>query len=280
MTRFGSAVSAVPFIVVHVLAVVLAIQIGATPTLVALCLAAYCVRMFFLTAGYHRYFSHRSYKTSRPFQFVLAFASCTCAQKGPLWWASHHRNHHRYSDTPRDVHSAVRDGFWWSHVGWILSPKYKVAALETIMDFAVYRELRWLDRFHLVPPLLGAGVLWLLGGLPWVVWGGLLSTVILWHGTFTINSLAHLIGGRRYSTKDSSRNNFVLALITCGEGWHNNHHHYQSSAAQGFFWWEIDVTYYLLKVLELFRVVWDVRKPPAAVLDLTAADAPTETTAA
>ncbi len=266
---FKSTLRAIPFAGTHVLALIGAIHIGASAELVALCVATYVVRMFFITAGYHRYFAHRSYRTSRFFQFLLALGGTTAAQKGVLWWAAHHRNHHLFSDTEHDIHSPVRHGFLWAHVGWILSGIYDETPFHRIRDLAKYPELRWLNRFWIVPPLLGAGGLYLLGGLPWLVWGGLVSTVLLWHGTFTINSLTHVFGSRRYPTADESRNNLVLALITLGEGWHNNHHHYQSSANQGFFRHEIDVSFMVLRVLGLLRIVWGLRLPPPSVLERT-----------
>jgi stearoyl-CoA desaturase (delta-9 desaturase) len=256
---------AIPFALVH-LAGFAAFFVEFRWSFVILCLALYAIRMFFVTAGYHRYFSHRSYKTSRAFQFILAFMAMSSAQKGVLWWAAHHRNHHRFSDTEEDLHSPMQFGFWWSHVGWILSDSYNKTEMHLIRDFAKFPELRWLDRYHLVPPAVLAVALFLFGGWGALVWGFFISTVILWHGSFTINSLAHLFGRRRYQTTDTSRNNWWLALITLGEGWHNNHHHYMASVRQGFFWWEIDVTYYVLKLLSWCRIVWDLRIPPPHVL--------------
>jgi stearoyl-CoA desaturase (delta-9 desaturase) len=227
----------------------------------------YYVRMFGITAGYHRYFSHRTFKTSRPFQFVLAWLAASSSQRGVLWWAAHHRRHHRESDRPEDVHSPVQRGVWWAHVGWVLSPTSSNVDMDRVRDLAAYPELRWLDRWHIVPPLVLALTLALAGGLPMLVWGFFVSTTFLWHGTFTINSLAHVFGSRRYATSDNSRNNWLLAVITLGEGWHNNHHYYQSAANQGFFWWEFDPTLYALNVLSWLGVIWDVRKPPRRVLE-------------
>jgi len=230
------------------------------------CLIAglYFGRMFFITAGFHRYFAHRAYKTSRLMQFLLAFGASTACQKGVLWWAAHHRAHHRYSDTELDIHSPKR-GFWWSHVGWILGRKYQATDWDRIKDFAKYPELVWLNRYHLVPGIALGSACYALGGGR-ALWLFFVSTCLLYHGTFSINSLMHLWGRRRYSTTDTSRNSFLLAFITMGEGWHNNHHYYQSTANQGFFWWELDVSYYLLKVMSWLGLVWDLRKPPAHVL--------------
>jgi stearoyl-CoA desaturase (Delta-9 desaturase) len=260
-----SLVRSLPFAAVHA-ACLAAFFVGFRWSYLAVCLALYYIRMFFVTAGYHRYFSHRSFKTSRPFQFVMAFMATTSVQKGVLWWAANHRHHHRYSDMEEDLHSPSLFGFWWSHVGWILSDKYNATQVDLIRDFHKYPELRWLNRYHLVPPVVLAVSLFLLGGWGMLVWGFAISTVILWHSSFTVNSLSHLFGSRRYPTTDTSRNNVFLALLTMGEGWHNNHHHYMASARQGFFWWEVDLTYYLLKALAWFRIVWDLRQPTEIAL--------------
>lgn len=230
-----------------------------------ICAVLYWIRVFGLTAGYHRYFAHRSYRMGRIMQFIIALIGTLSVQKGVLWWAGHHRSHHRYSDGPEDIHSPKK-GFWWSHVGWFLCRKYNATPFENIPDFAKYPELRWINKYHLVPPiLLAVGITWLWGWSALYI-GFFLSTVLLWHGTFVINSLAHVWGRRRYVTTDTSRNNFFLAFITMGEGWHNNHHHFQASANQGFFWWEIDGSYYVLKMLSWVGLVKDLKRPPAAAL--------------
>jgi stearoyl-CoA desaturase (Delta-9 desaturase) len=257
--------AAIPFVLVH-LSVVGIIWTGFTTTAVILCVVLYLVRMWALTAGFHRYFSHRSYKTSRVFQFILAFLGQTSAQRGVLWWSAIHRHHHRHSDTPEDVHSPVHAGFLFSHVLWIFSPQKNTADYSTVQDLARYPELRLLDRHPYVPAVLLAVGCYLLAGWPGLFVGFLLSTVILYHAVFAINSVAHVVGNQRYVTGDESKNNWWLALITLGEGWHNNHHHYQSSTRQGFFWWEIDISYYVLKVLSWFGIVWDLRAPPEAVV--------------
>jgi stearoyl-CoA desaturase (delta-9 desaturase) len=245
---------------------VAALFTGVDTTALILCAVMYFIRMFGITAGYHRYFAHRAYKTSRLGQFVLACLGCSAMQRGPLWWASNHREHHHYSDTPADPHSPHETTFWWSHVGWILSEEHVPTPWEQIRDWSAYPELRWLDRNHWLPGILLAAVCWLIGGWTGLVWGFFVSSVLVYHAVFAINSLSHLIGKRRYETNDDSRNNWFLALVTLGEGWHNNHHHYQSSANQGFFWWEIDISYYLIRTLSLFGLVWDVRKPGAKAL--------------
>ncbi len=253
-------ISSLPFLLFHVVPL-LAFVTGVTWKALAIFGVLYAARMFAITAGYHRYFSHRSYRASRPVQFVLAFVGTTAAQKGPLWWASHHRAHHRYSDTDQDIHSPQK-GFWWSHVGWILCDKYGATDLDAVRDLAAFPELRFLERYNAIGPWTTAIAAFLIGGWSGLVVGFFGSTVALWHATFTINSLNHTVGTRRYATTDTSRNNPVLALLTFGEGWHNNHHHYQASARQGFRWWEIDLSWYALRSLAAVRVVRDLRQPP------------------
>jgi stearoyl-CoA desaturase (Delta-9 desaturase) len=265
LSRVRSCLKSVPFLSLHV-ACVSVFFTGVNSIALALCGAFYFVRMFGITAGYHRYFSHRSFKTSRPFQFVLAWLGCSAMQKGPLWWAAHHRHHHRYSDTPDDPHSPRTQSVWWSHIGWVLSRSSEATNWQAIRDWSRYPELRWLNRHHWVPGILVATLCLLIGGWSGLAWGFVVSTVLLYHAVFAVNSLCHIFGRRRFATSDDSRNNVFVALLTLGEGWHNNHHHYQSSANQGFFWWEIDICYYLLKVLGFFGLVWGLRKPPAKVL--------------
>jgi len=221
----------------------------------------YWLRMFALTGGYHRYFSHRSYNTSRTFQFILGLLGCSAVQKGPLWWSAHHRRHHRFTDQEGDVHSPRRNGFWWAHIGWVLSTRYEPTDLDGVRDFSRFPELRWLNNWHVLPAISLAMLCFLIGGWQGLVWGFFVSTVALYHCTFAINSLAHMFGRRRYATGDDSRNNLLLALLTGGEGWHNNHHHYMSSVKQGFFWWEIDGTYYVLRALSALGIVWDLHLP-------------------
>ncbi len=272
-----------PFIAVH-LACLGPIWVGWSWSAVGVALGLYWLRVFFVTAFYHRYFSHRTFQTSRPMQFAFALAGATAVQRGPLWWAAHHRLHHRHSDAPEDVHSPHQHGFWWSHMGWITAPANFPTRLDQVPDLARYPELRWLDRFDTVVPLVLAASLYGLGaflagvgvntsGPQMLVWGFFISTVALFHATSLINSAAHQMGKRRYATRDDSRNSLVLALITMGEGWHNNHHRYPAAARQGFFWWEIDLTYYFLVVLSWFGIVRELHPVPARV-KLADAEAP------
>ena len=253
------------FVAMH-LSVLLVFAVHFSWSLVAMALGAYLLRMGAITAGYHRYFAHRAYKTSRAFQLVLAVLGTTAMQNGPLWWASVHRRHHKHSDTPQDPHSPARRGLWYAHVGWIFDRTRSPADYANVGDLSSYRELRFLDRHEWLPIVGYAFTCFAIAGLPGVVWGFCVSTIAVLHGTMLINSLAHVWGRRRYETDDDSRNNGVLAVVTLGEGWHNNHHHYASSARQGFMWWEIDVTYYAIRALAACGVVWDVREPPAFIV--------------
>ncbi|MCP5045573.1 MAG: acyl-CoA desaturase [bacterium] len=257
-------VTSAPFLMFHFIPF-LGIWTGVTVMDWVVCGFLYFSRMFFITAAYHRYFSHRTYRMGRVMQFLMALGGATAAQKGVLWWAYHHRLHHRASDQPGDVHSP-RKGFWWSHIGWVLCTKYEETDYEVIKDFAKYGELRWLNKYHLVPPVVLGFLVYVIGGSSMVVIGFFLSTVLVYHGTFSINSFTHIVGRRRYATSDTSRNSMFLALVTMGEGWHNNHHHYQASVRQGFFWWEVDITYYILKLMSWFGLVHDLKYPPANVL--------------
>ena len=256
--------SVIPFALIH-LGCAASFWTGITWQAVAIGVAIYWLRMFAITAGYHRYFSHRSYSTGRLFQFILAALAQSSAQKSVLWWAAKHRHHHLHSDTHQDVHSPRHKGFVYSHVGWIFARRHDATDLVKVADFASFTELRWLHKFEVLPAIALAALCFLVGGWSGLVVGFMWSTVVLYHATFCINSLAHVRGRKRYVTGDDSRNNWLLALVTMGEGWHNNHHAYQSSVRQGFRWWEIDMTFYILKTLSLLGIVWDLKAPPEQV---------------
>jgi stearoyl-CoA desaturase (delta-9 desaturase) len=243
----------------------LAIWTGVTPRAIILFIVLYWAKMFLITGVYHRYFSHRSYKMSRGLQFILGFLGTSCLQRGPLWWASRHRHHHRFSDQAEDAHSPLR-GFYVSHVGWVVDEKNNATDLSRVRDLAKFPELLWLERWHQIAPIILTTLCYLIDGWAGVVVGMGWSAVASWHATFTINSLAHLWGSRRYATSDTSRNNWLLALITMGEGWHNNHHHVPISARQGFYWWEIDFSYYMLRALEKLGLIWDLKQPTPRAL--------------
>lgn len=256
---------AIPFVLTHLVCFA-AIWTGVTVEALLVCVALYLARMWAITAGFHRYFSHRSYKTSRVMQFLIAFLGQTSAQRGVIWWAAVHRHHHLHSDTEHDVHSPRQHGFWYAHVGWIFNPSNWEPDYGTVRDLTKYPELVWLDKNGHLPAILLGFAVWALGGWTMLVVGFFWSTVLLFHGTFFINSLAHVSGEQRYITGDDSRNSLLLALITLGEGWHNNHHHYQSSTRQGFRWWEVDISYYVLRAMSAVGLVWDIREPPAAIV--------------
>ena len=271
---------AVPFVLLH-LACVAVIWVGSSAFAIGFAALLYVVRMFAITAFYHRYFSHKTFRTSRFGQVLFALLGAAAAQRGSLWWASMHRHHHAHSDRDEDAHSPVRHGFWYSHMGWFLSSAYFTTRMERVRDLARYPELRFLDRFDALVPLLLAVAIYVFGqwlaqnapdlhtdGLQLLVWGFAISTVALYHATFSVNSLAHGWGSRRYATRDHSRNNLWIALLTMGEGWHNNHHHYPGSVRQGFYWWEIDLTYYGLRLLALCGLIWDLQTVPERMRDV------------
>jgi stearoyl-CoA desaturase (Delta-9 desaturase) len=267
-------VRCLPFVILH-LGCLGIFVVGWSWTAVLVAVGLYLIRMFAITGIYHRYFSHRTFKTSRLAQLLFAILGASSAQRGPLWWAANHRNHHRESDTPNDPHSPVHYSFFRSHAGWFMCTRYYATQYERIRDFARFPELVWLNRFDkAAPAALGLLVYlsgwWMEYALPHLgvtgwqlfIWGFVLSTTILFHGTASINSLAHLFGNKRYETGDESRNNFWLALITLGEGWHNNHHQHMGCTRQGFYWWEVDITYYVLKLLSWVGIIWDLKPVP------------------
>lgn len=242
------------------------------------CLGFYCLRIFAVSAGYHRYFAHRSYKTGRVFQFLLALFGSLSHQKGPLWWAAHHRYHHAHSDREDDIHSPGQHGFWWAHCGWIFSMAYRRADERLVSSFTRYRELRVLDRWYVLPPLAAATLIFFIGsilqrvnpelhtsGPQLLAWGFFVSTVLVHHAIYSVNSIGHLIGTRRFESSDQSRNNIFIALLTFGDGWHNNHHFYPRSARHGFYWWEVDPTLYILQALSQLGIVWDLQTPPQRI---------------
>ena len=270
----------IPYILLHI-ACFGVFWVGISKTAVVIAVVLYGLRVFAITGFYHRYFSHRTFKTSRTAQFIFALLGASSAQRGPIWWAAHHRDHHRYSDQPEDAHSPKQDGFLWSHMLWFLSNKNVKTKFSCVPDLVEFPELMFLDRFDKLVPVILAALLFLIGhllfiyapflgtnGLQMLVWGFFISTIAVMQATFCINSLTHCFGSRRYATKDDSRNNLWLALLTFGEGWHNNHHHFPGSVHQGFYWWEIDITYYILRLLAAFGIIWDLHKVPLEIRDL------------
>jgi stearoyl-CoA desaturase (delta-9 desaturase) len=268
---------AIPFVGMH-LACLGVIQVGVSRSALYVAVALYALRMFALTGFYHRYFSHRAFRTSRAVQFVFAAVGALCVQRGPLWWAAHHRHHHRHADTPQDMHSPGQHGFLHAHMGWFLTRRGFRTNWDAIPDLRRFPELRWLDRYDMVLPVMLAVALYVFGawigraypqletnGPQMLIWGFFVSTVVLFHATVTINSLAHGLGSRRFATRDDSRNNWLLALLTFGEGWHNNHHHFPGAVRQGVAWWELDLTWYGLRAMAALGLVWDLKAMPEAM---------------
>lgn len=269
-----------PFILLH-LACFAVFWVGISWFAVIFMLTFYLVRMFAITAFFHRYLSHKTFQTSRPIQFIFLLIGTMSAQRGPLWWAAHHRYHHRFTDTAQDPHSSTH-GFWYSHIGWFLNEQNVSTRKDAIKDWLKFQEIVWLDRFSLPVVLITAFIIYLLGewlavshpgfgtsGPQLLVWGFVISTVLLIHATLCINSLAHLYGSRDFDTPDNSRNNLFLSILTLGEGWHNNHHYYAGSARQGFFWWQIDMTYYGLKLMSWCGLVWGIKPVPPKIYKKT-----------
>lgn len=268
-----------PFIVLHSS---LALIIVSAPSyaLIVLCLFSTYIRLFGITAGFHRYFSHKSFKTSKWFQCFLGMLGTSAAQHGPLWWAAHHRHHHRFSDTERDIHSPKKCGFFVAHMGWLFNRKHIAIQEQYVTDLLQHKELRLMERYYY---LIVAGYALCVTGIGYVchtvwptlgitafdgfVWGFCVSTVLLYHLTFSINSLMHTIGHRVYNTTDNSRNSAILALLTLGEGWHNNHHRYPHAERQGFVWWQIDITHSVLSMLNALGIIWDLKPVPKYILE-------------
>ncbi len=253
-------VTKIVFVSLHLGALATLFLVSPTTTSIVLLVITYFVRMFAITGGFHRYFSHRTFQTSRCFQFILALAGCTAVQKGPIWWSRNHRAHHAHTDVEGDPHSPKMSGFFYSHIGWNFDPD-PPSVNSPMKDLTRFPELRWLDRYHWIPPSLLAALCALIDGIPGVTWGFVVSTVCLYHMTFLVNSVCHVWGSRRFNTADTSRNNWWVAILTLGEGWHNNHHHEQTCTRQGRRWWEVDVTYYLLRLLALSGIIWGIREP-------------------
>jgi stearoyl-CoA desaturase (Delta-9 desaturase) len=267
-----------PFIFLH-LGCLAVFWVGISPVSVGAAVVLYLVRMFAITGFYHRYFSHKTFKTSRAAQFAFAVIGNSSMQRGPLWWAATHRHHHKHSDHEEDIHSPVVSGFMWSHIGWLTSMKNFPTAYKSIPDLSKFPELVFLNRYDQTVPFAFGLLMLAIGavleyGFPalgvtvgqFFIWTFFISTTVLLHGTLCINSMAHVWGKKCYETDDDSRNSWLLTLITLGEGWHNNHHRYPHSVRQGFKWWQMDLTYYGLKFLSFTGLIWDLRPVPKAVL--------------
>jgi stearoyl-CoA desaturase (delta-9 desaturase) len=238
--------------------------------LVAVWAASHFLRAVGITLAFHRYYAHRSFQMSRPARFVWTLIATAAMQKGPLWWAGHHVNHHRFADRDGDPHSPMVSGVYYAHIGWFLNDA-KHDRLEpsnpVIRDFSGAPEIAWLDHYYFAPPLALAALMYLAGGMPWLVWGFCVPTVTLAHATFAINTVNHMFGSRRFDTIDESRNNVLTALFAAGEGWHNNHHRYQRAARNGFYWWELDLTWYVIRLMGFVGAAWDIQPVPERIYE-------------
>lgn len=238
--------------------------------LVALWAVSHFLRAIGLTLAYHRYFAHRSFQMNRVARFFWAFVGTCAMQKGPIWWAGHHVNHHKFADREGDPHSPMVSGVYYAHIGWFLNDT-KHDQLEAnnpvVRDFSKAWEIAMLEKFHFIPPAILAVAMYAIGGAPWLVWGFCLPTMTLAHATFCINTVNHLFGSRRFDTIDESRNNVFTAFFAVGEGWHNNHHRYQRAARNGFYWWEFDPTWYVIRAMAAVGLAWDVQPVPERIYE-------------
>jgi stearoyl-CoA desaturase (delta-9 desaturase) len=246
----------------------LAFFVPFSASMAALWAVSHFLRAIGLTLAFHRYFAHRAFQMNRAARFVWTFIGTAAMQKGPLWWAGHHVNHHRFADRDGDPHSPAISGFYYAHIGWFLND-VRYDRVETgnavVRDFGGAPEIVWLDRYYVVPPVILAAAMYLIGGFPWLVWGFCVPTVTLAHATFAINTINHLMGSRRFDTRDDSRNNVMTAIFAAGEGWHNNHHRFQRAARNGFFWWEFDPTWYVIRAMAAIGIAWDIQAVPERV---------------
>jgi stearoyl-CoA desaturase (Delta-9 desaturase) len=215
-----------------------------------------------ISLGYHRLHTHRSYKVPLFLEYFFAICGALTLEGGPIFWVAMHRLHHQKSDKSGDPHSP-REGAWWSHMGWILhgATKHNNTRLlaKYAPDLAKHRFYIWLNNYHWMPMLVLSGVLYLWGGLPMLLWGGCLRVVVGLHATWLVNSATHMWGSRRFATSDDSRNNWWIALITFGEGWHNNHHAHPTSARHGLAWYEFDISWIEIKLLKLLGIARSVQ---------------------
>lgn len=242
---------------------------------------SYFIRVFAWEGASHRYFAHRTYETSRAFQLFLAILAAAAGVRGPLWWVTHHRLHHRTSDTVDDLHSPIYYGFWYAHMNWFFNQRNSETDLDAAKEFVRFPELVLVNKYHYVfLPILMIAI-YLAGeytalfgrtGLGWsaVFWVFFLGTMLALQSLFTINSFVHgikpsIFNHRRFGTDDTTTNCWPMAILTMGASWHNNHHRYAGSAKVGFYWWQIDLTYCVLRLLALLGLIWNLRLVPEAV---------------
>lgn len=231
-----------------------------------------CLFLHWLTGGigicmtYHRLLTHRSFAVRpKALEYVLTAIGCTASEGGAIGWVADHRKHHQFSDQEGDVHSP-NDGFGWSHMFWWMTPDITSQhTTEYLKKWApdLYRDPihRFLNRYHFVLVLLSLAALYMIGGMPWLVWGGFVRTILVLHTTWLVNSAGHVWGYRSHETRDQSTNNWWVALMTYGEGWHNNHHAFQVSARHGFRWWEVDPTYWTIKLMSWVGLAHSIKLP-------------------
>ena len=259
--RSLAVADAVGFALLHV-ACAATLVVGVTIQALAVAAVTYATRCFGVAAGFHRYFSHRSFRAGRGMQLVLALLGTLALQKGVLWWASTHRRHHAVADTPNDVHSPHHRNFLYSHCGWFIDPANQAVDERRVRDLMQFPELVWLDRWRIVPITGFAAGMWMLGPTVFV-WAFCVSTVALWHATLSTGSFSHRVGGyRNFDTPDDSRNNRLIAAILLGEGWHNNHHHRPRAASHSTRRTEPDPIHAGLRVLERLGLVTDLHPAP------------------
>lgn len=215
-----------------------------------------------ISLGYHRLHTHRSYVVPRPLEYFFALCGTLSLEGGPITWVATHRLHHQKSDQPGDPHSP-RDGAWWAHIGWLLwgetMHNNTRAMAKYAPDLAKYRFYIWLNNYHWVPMVAMTAICYAIGGLPLMLWGVFFRVVFGLHATWLVNSATHMWGKRRFNTRDDSRNNWWVALITFGEGWHNNHHAHPTSARHGLAWYEFDPSWITLKLLRALGIARAVR---------------------
>jgi stearoyl-CoA desaturase (Delta-9 desaturase) len=215
-----------------------------------------------ISMGYHRLHTHRSYKLPRALEYFLALCGTLSLEGGPIFWVATHRIHHQYSDKPGDPHSP-RDGAWWSHIGWLLTGESKHNNTKLMSkyapDLAKDRFYTTLNTYHWVPILVVSALLLIFGGLPMLLWATCMRLTFGLHATWTVNSITHMWGSRRFHTRDDSRNNVLIALLTFGEGWHNNHHAHPTSARHGLAWYEIDFSWIQISILKAFGIATGVK---------------------
>lgn len=259
-------------------AIVLLWRTGVGPIDVALLVGMYVANIIGIGVGLHRHFSHRSFQTTTPIRVVLAILGSIAAQGPPLFWAAVHRRHHAYSDRDGDPHSphlsgdGIRNlvrGFWHAHVGWLFKPEVhdlSVFVPDLVRDPLIFKVSRlyfvWVALGLIVPAAIG-GVLtgtWT-GAATGLLWGGLVRISLTHHTTWSVNSICHIYGRRPFRSRDYSANNLWLAIPSFGEAWHNNHHAFPSSAFHGLRWWQIDLSGYIIRLLELTGLAWNVKRP-------------------